>query len=270
MKKSFFFLHYGPGGNCDAERSYFGDLPFKDHFYFWDQPATKTFDELLDATAEEFERYTRNNQCLGIVGHSFGCDLAAALMKYLSIKKIAPADLIFIAPIPNLISAFKNLGQRVARQNDLHADVRAALQEKLLKLSKATNNVQALWDFVFTIYGYPNVGRLFWSNAKAFENFVGRSSAFRAVDLATWQSVLTDYIQNHKAALSKESLASFASKTKVYVGEEDPYLDAATGATFWNKILVAQNVMNVSLAGHHPHLEKPSNFFKFLGPIDDK
>ncbi len=135
MKKSFFFLHYGPGGNCDAERSYFGDLSCKDNFYFWDQPATKTFDELLNATAAEFERYTRNNQCLGIVGHSFGCDLAVALAKYLSVKKAPAPELILIAPIPNLISAFKNLGQRVAGQSDIRADVRMALQEKLSKLS---------------------------------------------------------------------------------------------------------------------------------------
>ncbi len=127
-----------------------------------------------------------------------------------------------------------------------------------------------MWNFVFAIYGYPNVARLFWGDSKNYENFFGRSGTFRAVDLATWQSVLTDYIQNHRAVLSKEGLASFAGKTKVYVGEYDPYLDDVTGAAFWDKILPPKRVVRVSRAGHHPHLEKTADFIKFLGLIDDK
>ncbi len=267
MNGAYFFLHYGPGGNCDAERAYFKNASVRLHF--WDQPAARTFDELNEAVTSEFARFVATHKCLGIVGHSFGCDLAMNLANQQA-KIGLRVPVILVAPIPNLISAFENLARCSAKQKDMKADLRQTIIEKLRALSTSRGERQVLWDLVFTIYGYPNVGRLFWYSDQAFLTFAQNARAYRAVDLTTWQNVLSDYISNHEPALSRTKLALTGDMTKVCLGSADPYLDDAMGASFWSQLIKKDNVLNFTDAAHYAHLEKIGDFIKFLTATDDK
>ncbi len=260
-KKSYFFLHYGPGGNCDAERSYWGS---DKGIYFWDQPAATTFEHLVQSCVSKFETYAQQNQCQGIIGHSFGCDLAVEMAKRL---KHLPAKVILIAPIPNLYIAFENLAKRVLKSGDVDATIRIAIESKLGLLK--SGDISSLWDLVFSTYQYPNIGRIFWANDSAFAEYANRSKTFKAMDLGVWQNILTDYVKNYSPVLLKENPEPQRDRTWAYMGRHDPYTDGnSSESDQWLKIARPERILVDEDSGHWPHLESANTFLKFISGVD--
>src|SRR4051812_40115075 len=102
MGKSILFLHYGPGGNAELERHWYGSE--FNNVLFWDQPTTRVFSDLIQACENKLnEVFELNNKPVVLWAHSFGCDLALQLLKHHG-PKIKRCDL--ISPVADVPEGF--------------------------------------------------------------------------------------------------------------------------------------------------------------------
>lgn len=235
-----FFLHYGPGGNSDAEKLFLAkDYP---KIYFWDQPPTATFNQLVESACDHFNSIQKLSKIRYLVGHSFGCDLAQTLAHKLDLE----INMLLAAPVCNLPNAFCNLAQRVLEQSDLDPTLSAVIQSKKLRVENSPRETSIIWDLVFTIYQYPQISRLFWHNEDMYNRYVSLAPSFKPLDLESWQRTLDDYIMR-----TPEPHPQFSSKTQVLIGQHDPYYAQLPPHPDWN----GGKVKISSLSGHYPHLE---------------
>lgn len=239
----YLFLHFGPGGNADLERKWLSG--YKSKVDFWDQPKNvSSFKELVHLCAERYKVGGYH----GIIGHSFGCDLALKIAELLSDPQ---PKLILISPLRDVPKAFVSLAQHLADD--------AVSQERKHQLRLAFEGAQsgvsaldAFTQLAKVIGADPLYYRRFWAQAQMLKAFEEVAAELTPLDMKCWQAVLADVILNYQMALN-------GKKAQVYIGSKDPYYGLIRDEdAYWKNS--GADVSLIENAGHYPHLE--SDLFK--------
>lgn len=254
MKRSL-FLHYGPGGNSFVEKKVLSDLA--DKIYFWDQPKTKNIHNpyigLVGLCEQELKKMSSPQS---IIAHSFGCDLAASIMKS---NPSFVSKTILISPLRSVPIGFINLAKKLLAKQNLKP-----LAEALLFAENTANklNMEAniFWGLVSQVATHPDYNSSFWHSVECMTDYFSLAAEAPAFDAEEWQALIHDYLflqkQNNYEILKN-------TNTHAILGADDPYLTVADHE-YWKNLLGKDNVTIVENAGHFPHIEQPSCLVKLL------
>lgn len=248
------FLHYGPGGSAQAERSLFGT---KYPIDFWDQPILHgdraTFSNLSRSAIE----HSHNTHADQLIGHSFGCNLIDTMTGSRDF-----VSTVRISPIRDLHDAFISLGTRLA-QNPLLAPIQ---KQNLIDLISTLNQAQAnqkqhhFFSLVRAVFQNPHTQKQYWFNEASFEKFqlAQTQPHQRPFSPEMWGLVISDYLSGH------HPIPRAGSKELVILGDNDPYYTSVDDeATYWKSL--GYQVQVVKNAGHYVHLDSDimSELLKF-------
>ena len=247
MALKYLFFHYGPGGNCDTERSWLAArFP---QIEFWNQPKTTTFDDLKQACSFKLLEFSKIHNHFGVIAHSFGCDLA---LHALHSSHVKADQLVLISPISSLFSAFENLAQKVLKKDPkIHKELSTALV-----LFQKRPSLDLFWSLVGCSVKSPVFPSLYWASSEKFKTFQETEKKSQPLDFQMWQIVLNDYISKRLPTPKVN-----AQHINVYLGDDDPYLKIQSDVLYWQAHLPGCHVLTVPNCGHYPHLEKPETVF---------
>jgi pimeloyl-ACP methyl ester carboxylesterase len=237
------FLHYGPGGNSYVENKIFQKLT--NMIKFWDQPSTKkTSDPFLSLVNISEQEIAKIQSPSTIVAHSFGCDIAASIVKSNSnlVSKI-----VLISPLRNIPKNFIHLATNLLKKQDSEA-LTAALASK------------EFWSLVIQISTHPEYNSSFWYSAEKMANYFALAAKAPAFDPEEWQTIMNDYLFIQK----QNDFQIFKNtNTQVVFGAQDPYL-SQEDFEYWKELLGNENVTIIENVGHFPHIEQPSSILNLL------
>lgn len=247
------FLHYGPGGNSHVEKKIFTDeLPST---MFWDQPKVKTSESPFNELVLQSEIKARSLNAKQVIGHSFGCDIAA---KLITISPSQIDKIVLISPLRSIPSAMINLAKNLLKLEDeteLSKEFRAA------EIEKDNMDPATFWGLITAIVSHPGYKNIFWNQKQVQDEHERLSKFAPEFDAAEWQTVI-----NHYLFVEPEILYAKLKNKNVLVilGQQDPYLDLEKDLEYWEQLVGKNNFKVIANAGHWPHLEQISEFKTFL------
>jgi pimeloyl-ACP methyl ester carboxylesterase len=253
LKQKYLFFHYGPGGNASLERIWLKDLMSK--VDFWDLPHSSlesvSFESMIKVALDKF----RTGSYRGIIGHSFGCDIALKVAE-LAGKQIE--DLVLISPIRNIPAGFVALAQKLSsteldksRQNLLQT-VSSELVSVLNKSSSTTllssETLPIFFKLVQAIATDPSYYKVYWKQLDKLSFYEKHFSETIPMDFTVWQTLLSKYF------LESSPKFEYPFPGTVIFGENDPYyIQFLEEKKHWEKLHF--KVLSTPDAGHYPHLE---------------
>jgi pimeloyl-ACP methyl ester carboxylesterase len=236
--QKIFFLHYGPGGNSYAENKIFKGSTTE--IRFWDQPRTKKMnDPFLSLVNLSEQEILKIQSPRTVVAHSFGCDIAASIVKS---NSGAISKTVLISPLRNIPNNFINLAKNLLKRQD-SVVLTAALAS------------QEFWSLVTHISTHPEYNSSFWHSSEQMANYYALVANAPAFDPEEWQTLINDYLFIQK----QNDFKIFKdTNTHVIFGAHDPYL-SIEDFEYWKALLGNENVTVVENAGHFPHIEEPTS-----------
>ena len=231
-----------------VERASFGEsLPV----LWWDQPVIPAdvptpFHTLVDHAARQLQAMADlNNGPVGLIAHSFGGQIAAALAKELP-KHISSITLLGCG---NPILQFFNLGKWQLGGEYEHPELRNVLAaaEKECDEGRFFALVQVCFPECRRPDFYFGPG-----SSAARERYFALAGAAPPIDATTFFTVMRDQI--HAPPLPQ--INGFAGEVNVFLGRHDPLLQLDEDMESWRRIF-PQAQFKVADAGHVLHLELP-------------
>lgn len=252
----YLFLHLGPGGNSGLERLWLQD--YRSRVDFWDQPTNiSSFDELVQHCNDRFKSETYK----GIIGHSFGCELALEISR----RSSSPIELYFISPLHNIPIAFINLARSLTKDIALSVDRKRQLNEAAQKMKSSIDQqlgqnlspveIEHFMRLVMTIGADPKYSKAFWNQSEKFSAFEKELPKLSLLDQTCWKNVMTDFLMNYQSSTHQQVNA------KIFIGTQDPYIGSIhEEKKYWENL--GSQFFSIEKSGHYPHLE--SNAFKLI------
>lgn len=236
-------MHYGPGGNASLERLRLE--PLKSRIDFWDQPilegASATFENLLAECAKRYD----SGSYSGVIGHSFGCDLAQHLVGR---TKRPIEELILLSPIRDLTLGFANFAERIGKTQA--ADALKAAIAKRPGFASSPEELEKFWLVIQSIMSDPFFYKAYWGTEEKLKEHEQIITQLAPLNIAMWQAGLNDFLLNRKPAPSVAAIR----KKSVFLGERDPYYTkVADEERFWKALGYVTSVMQA--VGHYTHIE---------------
>ncbi|MCB9072051.1 MAG: alpha/beta hydrolase [Bdellovibrionaceae bacterium] len=251
------FLHMGPGGNADVERSFFADrYSFVD---FWNQPHVKEKDRgfkyLTESVINKIESYYKiQGEPIHVVAHSFSGLLLNEVLRFLDESLISRITM--IATGFYFEDSFICLLRKVVTQKDCHVDLQGQITQFLSTQSRYSRS-ERFWQSVGLIMQYPNFMPLYFSSTAEWEKVANFFMQAGPMELNTFTNVANDLLQTKK----EPSISPYKGPVEIYFGETDPLLDLNKNVEAWRQIYPQAQVHSLSSCGHFCHLEKESLFF---------
>lgn len=257
MSNSTLFLHYGPGGSSDVEAGLLAaDLP---EVLFWNQSKVKDQAKPYQKLVKDCLDQTTRMKATRIIGHSFGCDLLASILKMIDAQmphsKIENS--ILISPLQNIPQAMLSLG-RVLNQRENGPALTKALQ--LATPYSGSPPPEIFWNLIMQIGTHPLYLSAFWVDQTAKQRSDQLAAVGPAFDPGEFQTVMQDYLFEKE---ENDNQAFKNKKIKAIFGDSDPYF-TTDDISYWRTLLGSEQVFVIKNCGHFPHLEKQDEFLKIV------
>jgi pimeloyl-ACP methyl ester carboxylesterase len=250
MEKSL-FLHWGPGGNAQAELKQF-NARFPSSFVWWNQPAPSPaslhpYQDILDAAFIELNRIHQETQtAVRLVAHSFGVQLALDLVQKAP-EKIS--RLVLIGALSSVIQGHVKLGYRLARHYRDETIKSTTLEfEKEPGFATFSNLIQAVTrypDFLIHYWGYNQ------HSLKARDAFLQFAEGTPIMDFDTYLLVMKNLFDSK---ILDRPVPSLNLPVEIHLGNQDPYFDIKDEMEEWQKKIPQAKII-AHTAGHFVHLE---------------
>lgn len=234
--ESFFYLHYGPGGNSQIEQKW---SRFPSSLFLWDQPECFLYEDLVKAVVEQIKAEMRGR--VNLVAHSFGCNIAFSVTQYLAVD-----HLVLLSPFPSLPKAFQNFGSAILKKKNLSFEYQQRLQKLCSDFD--VQNEEHFWRLVSAIAEYEQFQEMYWFNRQAFDQYLNLMSESKPLNYEVWKAVLSDYL-----SLKKQQFKPVPKVTLV-LGAHDPYINLDEDIQYWEKHIPTATIKIVD-SGHFPQFE---------------
>jgi len=254
MEKTL-YLHWGPGGNAQAELKSFNDH-FSPSFVLWNQPtvspeAKEPYGFLIEATLDQVSKiYAETRTPLHLFGHSFGAHLALEAARRLpeKVRKIS-----LVSPLYSLSLAYRRLGTRLA---EIYGDETLATATRQFEKNPAFQTFLPLFQ---QVTGRPDFMNQFWGSAP--ESVEARNRFLKAIEntpilhVETFLSVIKNVFDSYSTDEYRLSLTPPATlETEVHLGKEDPYVLLDEDVDHWRQWIPHAKIVTYPV-GHFIPLE---------------
>jgi pimeloyl-ACP methyl ester carboxylesterase len=247
------FLHWGPGGNAEVERRWFGKQTAID---FWDQPklsGPRAYDELVSAAEARLGDLCALAQGpIHLIAHSFGSKIAQTLAERAP-EKISGLTLLAAGHDP--WKAYIQFAYFLSAQ---HNSLKALAQQ-----ADRSRQFDELWGLLGTMAQIPDVQRLYWKNEKARLQYQAFASGLDLVDFGCLAEVLKGFA-DATPALKPLRLKS-GVRVRCVLGANDPLQNTAEEADAWKSIFPGCEISVLPNVGHFVHFESAPS--QWLGEL---
>ncbi len=267
VRKTFLFLHAGPGLNCEAERQALGPL-LQAHqlkFLFLDEPSAlrpkgpifspKNAAQGIIDSAEKTLLGMEGK--VSIIGLSFGAIVAEHLLSRYPEKV---SELIAISPTPNLQNVF--LKMMLMAETDFKKQG-SPLEENIKSCRLRTRSFYdlACQEGLGLTQADPEFFSHYWQKPDVMLSWAGTLGLPEyGFDLVSQKAV---YEEMRESNPFLEVTESETPLTLIY-GKKDPVVDAVATTSIYQQKFKQIRTLFFEKSGHFPHLEESQQFLMLL------